>query len=73
MRTVEFFKRLLFLVPLAFWGTFMFLVLIGIVANLLGAGPLFYCNVYCKISVFLMILLISAIVYCQAKSCYKLR
>ena len=72
MRAREFFMRLSFLLPMALWGIFILLVLFGIVANLLGADSSFYCTVYCKVGITLLVTAFLAIVYCQAKSCRNL-
>ena len=73
MRTKEFFMRLGVLLPMAFWGVFIFLMLFGIVANSLGADSLFYCEVYCKIGITLFTVAILSVIYCQARSCRKLK
>ena len=43
--------RLGYVLPLAVFGVFVLMILLGIGTNLLGTGDLFYCNVYCKIGV----------------------
>ena len=73
MRTKEFLTRLSVLFPLVLWSVFIVLILFGIVANLLGADALFYCDVYCKIGVTLFTIAFFSVIYCQAKSCWKLK
>jgi len=73
MRTKEFFMRLSILLPMVLWSVFIFLILFGIVANILGADTLFYCDVYCKIGVTLFAIAFLSVIYCQAKSCWKLK
>jgi|LGOV01.1.fsa_nt_gb hypothetical protein len=73
MRTKEFFMRLSVLLPMAFFGVFILLMLFGIVANSLGADSFFYCEVYCKIGVTLFAVAILSVFYCQARSCWKLK
>ena len=69
MRTKEFFMRLGFLLPMAVWGVFIFLILFGIVANSFGVESTFFCTVYCKVGITLFVTAFLAIVYCQIKSC----
>lgn len=71
MRTKEFFTRLGVLVPLAFWTVFMFMTLVGILANALNVFSGMYCDVYCKLGVGLFSAAVLSIIYCQAKSCWK--
>lgn len=73
VKTKEFFARLCILLPMAFWGLFIVLILFGIVASKFGANSWFYCNVYCKVGVGLFIVAFLAIIYCQAKSCCRLK
>ena len=47
--------RLGYMIPLVVFAVFVFLILLGIGANLLGGGDLFYCNVYCKVGLGLFI------------------
>ena len=72
MRTKEFFMRLGFLLPMAVWGVFIFLILFGIVANSFGVESAFFCTVYCKVGITLFVTAFLAIVYCQIKSCRNL-
>ena len=69
MRIKEFFVRVGFTVPVALWVVFIFMMLVGIVANGVGAGPQFYCTVYCKLALYLAIAVITAVVCFQAKIC----
>jgi uncharacterized membrane protein YkvI len=71
MRIKEFFIRLGLFIPFAFWVTFLFMMLIGIIASFLGAGSFFYCTIYCKLAVIVFISLVAAIVLCQFKACCK--
>ncbi len=57
--------RLGFALPLAVFGVFVLLILLGIGTDLLGIGPLFYCNVFCKIGVSLFAVAITGtVLYC---------
>ncbi|MBK7407052.1 MAG: hypothetical protein IPL49_10840 [Saprospirales bacterium] len=47
--------RLGFVLPLAVFGVFVLLILLGIGTNLLGSGDPFYCNIYCKAGVGLFV------------------
>jgi len=71
MKAKEFFTRLGFLIPLALWSVFMFMILLGITANSLGIFSSFFCDVYCKLGLTLFTALFLSIIYCQAKSCWK--
>ena len=71
MRMKDFFIRTGIFLPMALWGILISLLIIGIVASLFGAGPLFYCTVYCKIALFLLIGAVVAVIYCQARACSK--
>ena len=71
MRVKEFFIRICIAVPLVIWGVFIVMMIFGIVANLFGAGPLFYCAVYCKIGVYLLVAAVAYVIYCQASDCCK--
>ena len=71
MRLKEFFIRILVILPIAVWSVFIFLMLLGIVAYLLGAKPWFYCTVYCKVGVALYILATLAVFYCQSRACFR--
>lgn len=71
MRTKEFLMRLVVILPMAIWGVFLFLMLFGIVAYLVGATPLFYCTIYCKIGIGLFVVASLAVIYCQANACLK--
>ncbi|MEN8123778.1 MAG: hypothetical protein ABFR32_01510 [Bacteroidota bacterium] len=73
MRTREFFMRLGVLLPMAFWGVFIVLMILGIVTYNFGADSLFYCDVYCKIGVTLLAAVFLSVIYCQARSCWKLK
>jgi len=71
MRVQEFFVRILFFLPLAFWVTFLFLMVLGIIAYLLGAHETFYCTVYCKVALALLIGGSLAVIICQVNACWK--
>lgn len=71
MRTKEFLVRLLVFLPIALWSVFLFLMVFGIAAYLLGANSLFYCTIYCKIGMALFILATIAVIYCQGEACLK--
>ncbi len=71
MKTKEFITRLGILMPLAFWSVFMFMMLLGIIANSIGVYSGFFCDVYCKLGLTLLAALFLSIIYCQAKSCWK--
>ncbi|MCB9283558.1 MAG: hypothetical protein H6563_05735 [Lewinellaceae bacterium] len=43
--------RLGYVLPLAVFGVFVLMILLGIGTNLAGTNDPFYCNVYCKIGV----------------------
>jgi len=71
MRIKEFLMRLVVFLPMAIWGVFLILMLFGIAAYLLGASPLFYCTIYCKIGLGLFVTVTLAVIYCQANACAK--
>lgn len=57
--------RLGFALPLAVFGVFVLLILLGIGTNLLGIGPLFYCSVFCKVGVGLFATAVAGVgLYC---------
>jgi hypothetical protein len=67
----EFMIRIGVLLPIAVFGVFVLMVVIGGVANGLGATSLFYCSVYCKIGLSLLVATVAALLYCQAKACFR--
>ena len=71
MKTKEFFIRIAVILPMALWSVFLFLMVFGIGAYLLGANSWFYCTIYCKIGMALFILATLAVTYCQAKACFR--
>jgi len=71
MRIREFIIRLGVILPIAVWSVFLFLMIFGIVFNLLGAESSFYCTTYCKVGIALNIIVISAVIFFQAKACVK--
>lgn len=71
MRVREFLIRTCLFLPMVIFGVLFVLMLFGISADLLGAKSMFYCTVYCKICVGLLALAGLAVVYCQAKACWK--
>ena len=71
MRVREFFVRTGIFLPMVVFGILFLLMLFGIGADLLGAGSLFYCTVYCKVCVGLLALGAMAVIYCQARACWK--
>ncbi len=74
MRTKEFFMRLGFLLPMAFWGIFIVLIFLGIIANSFGVESSFYCGgLYCKVGITLFSIAFFAIIFCQVNACRKLK
>ena len=71
MRIKEFLIRLVVILPIAVWSVFLFLMLFGIAAYLMGATPLFYCTIYCKIGIGLFVAVSLAVIYCQANACFR--
>lgn len=71
MRIKEFFIRTSLFLPMAVFGILVFLMLFGIGADLMGAEKLFYCTIYCKICVALLSIGAAAVIYCQARACWK--
>jgi hypothetical protein len=71
MRKKEFFIRTGFIVPIALWSVFIFMVLFGIISSIFGAESAFYCTVYCKMGAALLGAAIAGVVYCQARACWK--
>jgi hypothetical protein len=61
--------RICFFVPIILFVAFVILVVMGIIANMMHAGPLFYCGVYCKAVVSIIIIAIAGTVFCQIKAC----
>lgn len=70
-KTKEFFTRLGFLLPLAFWSIFIVMMLLGMAAHSMGVFSGFVCDVYCKGTIALYAIVFLSIIYCQAKSCWK--
>lgn len=62
-----------FALPLIWFTAYIVLVVIGGLASMYGASDAFYCNVYCKIGVWVLILATGVYVAYQAaryiKSC----
>ena len=71
MKVREFFIRIGLFLPMAVFGLLFLLLLLGIGADLLGAKSAFYCTIYCKICAAILVLGATAVVYCQAKACWK--
>ncbi len=53
--------------PAAIFLVYVLMAVIGIIANVFGAGPLFYCTVYCKAGVALIIAVVAAVLFSEAK------
>jgi hypothetical protein len=45
--------------------------LIGGIASAMGATSFFYCTIYCKVGMALMIGTVAALLYCQGRACFK--
>ncbi len=71
MRIREFIIRLGIILPMAVWSVFLFLMILGIVFNVMGAESSFYCNTYCNVGIVLTIMAVSAVVIVQAKACIR--
>ena len=71
MRTKEFFVRLCVILPIALWGVFLFLMIFGIAAYLLGAESWFYCTIYCKVGIALFLIATIAVTLVQARVCSR--
>jgi hypothetical protein len=71
MRYNDFFIRTGFFLPVVIFAVFVFMMVFGIVSSVCGAGEAFYCSVYCKIGISLLITALAAVVLCQARACWK--
>ncbi len=71
MRYKDFFIRTGFFLPVVAFAVFVFMMAFGIVSSVCGAGAVFYCSVYCKIGISLLIASLAAVVFCQARACRK--
>lgn len=71
MRYKEFFVRTGFFLPLAIFAIFIFMMAFGMISGIFGADNVFYCSMYCKIGLSLLIVVLPTIVFCQAKACWK--
>ncbi len=71
MRYKEFFIRTGFIMPAAAFAVFIFMMAFGIISSAFGAGDVFYCSVYCKIGVSLLVAILAGVVFCQANACWK--
>ncbi len=57
--------------PIVFFGVYVLLAVIGCIASACGAQDAFYCSVYCKLGVGIFTAAVLAVMYCQAKSCFR--
>lgn len=71
MRYKEFFIRTGFLIPVVTFAVFVFMIALGIISNVCGAGEEFYCSVFCKTGLSLLITVLAIVIYYQAKVCWK--
>lgn len=51
--------------PAAIFAVYVLMAVIGIIASIAGAGPLFYCTVYCKVGIALVIAVVAAVLFSQ--------
>lgn len=65
--------RLAFLIPLVLFGVYLLVAVFGIIADAFGAQDLFYCTVYCKIAVAVLITAVLATVCSQVRACTRTR
>ena len=63
--------RLCFMLPIAVFGVFFVWIIGGIFTNFLGAGIGFYCSVYCKVAVSLILLACAVVSYTQVRACCR--
>lgn len=63
--------RLGFIIPLVFFAVYVLMALFGVVANAFGAAGVFYCSVFCKIGVTLLVLMLTGSVICQVRAHLK--
>ncbi|MCB0639142.1 MAG: hypothetical protein KDC54_21075 [Lewinella sp.] len=68
-----FFFRIGVFLPITIFAVFLLFVVIGIIASAMGATSLFYCTVYCKLGMAVLIGSVISLLYCQAKACYRKR
>lgn len=71
MRYKEFLIRTGFLLPTAAFALFIFMVVFGIISKAFGAADVFYCSVYCKLGVSLLIAVLAGVLFCQVNACWK--
>jgi hypothetical protein len=67
----EFAIRIGVFLPMAVFAVIVLLTLIGGIACAMGATSFFYCTVYCKVGMALMIGAIASVLYCQGRACFK--
>ncbi|MCB0584848.1 MAG: hypothetical protein KDD06_05915 [Phaeodactylibacter sp.] len=63
----SFLWRIALFLPAAVFAVYLFMAVAGIIASIAGAGTVFYCTVYCKVGVALIIAVVAAILYSQAR------
>ena len=71
MRYKEFFIRTGIFLPIAAFAIFVFMMAFGIISSVVGASEVFYCSVYCKLGVSLLVTVLAAVIFCQANACWK--
>ncbi|MCB9053846.1 MAG: hypothetical protein H6556_30980 [Lewinellaceae bacterium] len=49
--------------PAAIFAVYILMAVTGIIASIAGAGPVFYCTVFCKIGILLAIAVVAAVLF----------
>ena len=71
MRIADFVVRTGIFLPMVIWGILLFLSVTGMVVDLTKAQSGFYCTVYCKASVGLLLIGVLGVIFCQARACWR--
>jgi len=71
MRIADFMVRSGIFLPMVIWGILLGLSVTGMIVDLTRAQSGFYCTVYCKASVGILLFGVLAVLMCQAKACWR--
>jgi len=63
--------RLCFVLPIAAFGAFILWIIGGFFSSAFGASIDFYCSIYCKLAVGLVLLAIAVAAFVQVRACQR--
>ena len=63
--------RICFALPVVAFGIYVLMAVFGVVSNVFGAQDGFYCSVYCKLGLGLLIISLLVVLFVQARACMK--